>query len=432
MERDSWFIAWRNVSRQLRRFFTIMLACVVGIVIISLIQGVLAGIDRNIYAAAERYYGGDVLVFGTRVVPYHEDYAPAKDRPVLERLARGHEEVVSTNFRMSINAQATLFFDGAGQDQKRVIGIDWDAESSLLREIDLVRHADAAPGDDSIIVSQASAERLKCDVGSSVLVQVKRISGVVDTIRLTVWGVYRDAAVFGPFNCYVSNKALNTVLGNQPRDFFCFALRLRPGVDRLEFAHRFYREMIGQLPTLRFMSSREEYAEKKHWFSGEETHYTAMPVDYTIEQLNQLSGALKIGLYLLMVFVAVTVAIGTFNTYRIMLDERSRELGTMRAIGLSGVGLRNLVLREGLIVAAVGCLAAWLVSLAALGCLSFAPLGNIPGLDLFLDKGRLKPEVGPLQYLADMSIMVLLLEMSAWFAAKRIRDMSPIEAIVRR
>lgn len=433
MDHKIWFIAWRTVIRQIRRFLTVILAVVVGIVLISLIQGILSGVNHNIYATAARYYGGNVLVMGTSSEPTHRDFARAKDCAALNILADSFgSKIKSRNFRISVNFQGTIFFDGASQQQKRINGINWESEASLLQGLDVLDHAQTAPDDDSVIISKSTSMRLKCTVGSPILLQLQRIGGQVDTIRLQIWGIYQDAAVFGPYNAYMSQHALNMVLGNDPEDFSTFALTVDDGIDRTIFAADFNQKMAKVLPTLPIMHSRNEYSEKKYDFTGTESHYSAMPVDFSVEQLNQLSGALASGLIILMLFISLTVATGTFNTYRIMLDERSRELGSMRAMGLSSIGLRNMILVEGLIIAVLACLGGLLVSMVLMHGLFYVPLGKIPGLDLFLNKGHLNPAVSSGQYALDLSVMILLLEVSAWMAARQVRNMSPLEAIIRR
>lgn len=60
----------------------------------------------------------------------------------------------------------------------------------------------------------------------------------------------------------------------------------------------------------------------------------------------------------------VLIIAGIFNTIAMNVQERYREIGTLRAIGIRRSGLRRIFLLEGLVLGAVGCLAAAIPSTA--------------------------------------------------------------------
>lgn len=75
--------------------------------------------------------------------------------------------------------------------------------------------------------------------------------------------------------------------------------------------------------------------------------------DY-IDQNIQLFDAVFLGMYVLVVFLAVPSLIAMVNTLAIGVIERTREIGMLRAVGATRNQIRTIVLAESLILAAIG------------------------------------------------------------------------------
>ena len=58
--------------------------------------------------------------------------------------------------------------------------------------------------------------------------------------------------------------------------------------------------------------------------------------------------------YGILALLAVVIAVGILNLYRVIIYERTREIGTMRAIGIQRPQVRNLILLEALLLAVCG------------------------------------------------------------------------------
>lgn len=87
--------------------------------------------------------------------------------------------------------------------------------------------------------------------------------------------------------------------------------------------------------------------------------------DYIDENL-RLFNALFLGMFVLVIFLAVPSLIAMVNTLAIGVLERTREIGMLRAVGTTRNQIRTIVLAEALILAAIG---------TALGLLSGLYLG---------------------------------------------------------
>jgi putative ABC transport system permease protein len=136
---------------------------------------------------------------------------------------------------------------------------------------------------------------------------------------------------------------------------------------------------------------------------------------------NRIFGALGLIIGVIVVFVVT-------NAMSMAIIERTREIGTLRALGtLPNQLLRTLSL-EGMVLGGVGALAGSVIALAVSVFLLVVPIDMPP------PPGRsvgypLKITVDPLMYLATIAAMVLLtLAASAWVARKTV-NMPVVDAL---
>jgi putative ABC transport system permease protein len=98
--------------------------------------------------------------------------------------------------------------------------------------------------------------------------------------------------------------------------------------------------------------------------------------DYVDENL-KLFDSIFLGMYVLVVFLAVPSLIAMVNTLAIGVIERTREIGMLRAVGATRNQIRTIVLAESLILAAIGTAFGLLsgLYLGYMGIKAFAALG---------------------------------------------------------
>ena len=99
--------------------------------------------------------------------------------------------------------------------------------------------------------------------------------------------------------------------------------------------------------------------------------------------------ALTLVSYAILALLAVVIAVGILNMYRVMIYERTREIGTMRAIGVQRPQVRNIVLWEAFLLALCGILAGLVLSVIVLFAIAKIPFSGAAGFDIFLDRGHL-------------------------------------------
>ena len=90
---------------------------------------------------------------------------------------------------------------------------------------------------------------------------------------------------------------------------------------------------------------------------------------------------------LLVLFLIIMV--GIYNTFRMIMFERIREIGTMRACGMQRKSVKTLFLMEATFMGIGGTIAGWIVAAFAMGGLSLINFGTSTVFSLFLKNGHL-------------------------------------------
>jgi len=126
------------------------------------------------------------------------------------------------------------------------------------------------------------------------------------------------------------------------------------------------------------------------------------------------------------------IAVSIFINLRMSVNERLREIGTMRALGFQAGGVTALFVAESVALALVfsggGALLGAGAAGAVRGLLRFPPGGN---LGIFLEGGRLALLPKPLDMAAVVLAVSLFAALFSYFPARRGGRIRPVEALTR-
>jgi putative ABC transport system permease protein len=126
--------------------------------------------------------------------------------------------------------------------------------------------------------------------------------------------------------------------------------------------------------------------------------------------------------------LAVVVILATANTMTMSVFERTREIGTLLAIGMERSSIRTLFLLEGILLGLIGSGIGGVLSLLlraglnASGIMLPPPPGATHGSVLHID-------FIPLAYGTGFAVMSITLLVAAWWPARRASRLNPVEAL---
>ena len=192
-----------------------------------------------------------------------------------------------------------------------------------LLDLDLQRGGYEDLGFNAVLVHEDPANNLDLDLGSVVTATFQ--NGI--NVDLTVVGIYADSAVAG--NWLISLETLEAISPLPPRDFFVVA-KLAPGVDAAlgDIAVRAAMEPFPQA----IVQTNAEFRQEQE------------------AQINQLllviTGLLLFAILIAILGISITLALAVF--------ERTREIGLLRAVGMTKRQTRRTVRWEAIIVSVFG------------------------------------------------------------------------------
>ena len=369
-------MAFRNFTRNGRRFFLLGLAVCAGFFFVCTIQSLVAGLSHQINVRGSRYYGGHVIVSMGKQDRDAASWA-SDDRSVMEALARSGVAPAAISHRTPhTRASMLAFMSGIPGDMSDVHGV---------------------------LISDVTAKRLGARVGDQVTLQVNREAGAVNTVSLLVKAIFHEVSIFGFYTLYVDRGVLDAALGFNSGYSATVGVYIDDDRGAERAAVRINRALAGK--------------------------FTAEPVIKSMVEINTLLRALTAVSYGILVLLSVVIAVGILNLYRVIIYERTREIGTMRAIGLQRHQVRSLVLWEAAFLAVCGIVAGFVLSLIGLSAISLIPLPGAAGLDIFLDRGHLSWVLNADIIGADALLITLVTLAGAFSPARAAQMIDPVVAL---
>lgn len=309
-------LALRNLTRNLRRTLITSVAVVLGTALLILGQGFIDGLDENVIRAAEDGTSGHVML---RPASWPEDQlgTPLDEArvPPPTLLARLDAEQAWTS-RLLFEGRLTRGADGV---RIRFIGYDPERDPAVfsrdLWTLDGVWPA--SPQD--VLISQPLSRLLGAGKGDLITAETRTLAGAVNALQFTVSGVLRTG-----------NMALDNNTAWLPMQT----------VDALVFPEGARSELA-----VRLERGRGGAVEAKARLAGD--GWKASTATEEVADLLAANNIRRRAMSLLIFILMAIAATGIANTVIMATYERVREIGTLRALGMSEGDVRAMFVLEG-------------------------------------------------------------------------------------
>jgi hypothetical protein len=134
---------------------------------------------------------------------------------------------------------------------------------------------------------------------------------------------------------------------------------------------------------------RDEMArERDRPWKGIRVFLYTMPV--YLSEISGLLDAMNILTYFLYGMMLIIIFVSAAVTYRLILHERAREMGTMRVIGFYGGDLRLFLWSEIIALGLISLIAGFILAQVLSWAVSLLSFSWFPGFEIFLKDGKLK------------------------------------------
>ncbi len=436
-------IAFRNTGRQKKRTLLLAGAIAFGVVVVTLLNGFTGGASRNIERVLTDLIGGHVYVSGTQltesrlIVNVIRDWEGGSSS-LADVVAEVEGQIADLNRRS--RTLGTLIF-GSKQTNQFLDGVDWHGEASFFPSLSLT--AGSLPGPDdrnALILPEAAAERLRVEVGDQVLVRVATITGQQNVGELVLAATIEDSGITAFSSAFVRLDYMGELIGTGAGEFQVLNLYLRDPRQsgrvaevlraRLPTAPEDEQEEVsGQPPGTpgALGAGVNRLADDEEPWEG--TRYEITTLDDILDQVSDLFGVLDIvSLVVFLILLTITM-VGVVNTFRMVLLERIREIGTMRAVGMQGGSVRGIFLMEAGFIGLIGALIGLVLAGIAMLVLGQVTLDTDSPLQFFLNDGRITFAVPPLSVVTNVAILLAMSLLAAFIPARRAARMEPAAAL---
>jgi putative ABC transport system permease protein len=307
-------LARENAVRKPGRTAVTSAALMIGLAVVVFVTVFAAGLSDSVAKAIDRNFQGEITlqnVDGFSPIPARA----GRDAEQVEGVKLASEFLFDGGRMIRPRREEVIVTGIEPSESREVLRLDWQEGSpSLLSEL----------GPRDAVVDDAWADSRNIGVGDEVAVRTP----MERVVRFAVRGTVKDNAdLLG--NLVAPNDTLRSQFGTQSPSLIF--LRLEPGADPAAVQRAIARPIEQRYPTVEVLNQQELK-------------------DKIEDQIQQLVGLL----YALLAMAVLVSLLGIVTTLALSIHERTRELGMLRAVGMSRRQVRTMVRYEAVITALIG------------------------------------------------------------------------------
>ncbi|HEY3718077.1 MAG TPA: FtsX-like permease family protein [Jatrophihabitantaceae bacterium] len=325
-ERSATTIGGENSRRDPQRTAATAAALMIGLTLVTLMAALAAGIIRPFEHSVDKIFIADYAITSRNSF----DAFPTSVTDGAAK-APGVESIASVRTGDARVFGKTIVVTAVDPQTSDVMRLDWrDGSQATFGQL----------GADGAITTDSYAKRHHLDIGSPFRLETP--TGAAIALRLA--GTFHAAAGGSPFGPVTISTATFDHNYQQPENLFSF-VRMRGGVSDAN--------------TQALKAALSPYPNAKAVTRSQFKH----------DQIAPLKAILNV-LYVLLALSVVVSIFGIVNALVLTVFERTRELGMMRAIGMTRRQTRRMIRHESVITALIGALLGIVVGLILAAMLS--------------------------------------------------------------
>lgn len=426
-------IAFRNLVEHRRRTAFLGAAIAIVTALFVLLTSLSSGIRDAIIEAATTLTTGHLNVGGFFKVTADEAVPIVTDYEVVSELVRNKLPGVDSIVQRGRGYGRVVSDDGTSVPAI-MSGIDIAEESQFQRVIKLASGNVAELAQpNTILLFELEAKKLGVRVGDTVTVTAATATGVANSIDCRVVAIARELGIMSRLSVYVSNASLRDLYQFRADTTGVLQIQLKPAyLDRLDSIAGRLRALLSDAgyrvmePDQRTYYLKNDAVMREEW-TGQKLDVTTWEDEVSI-MLWPLQALRALSAMLLLVLLVIMAA-GVMNALWIAIRERTREIGTLRAIGMQRLGVARLFLCE---AAMLGLFGATLGSLLGASLTVLVNSARLPvplTVQIVLMRNTLYLALEPRTLLATVVGFTLITSAAALFPSLRAARRKPVDAM---
>jgi ABC-type lipoprotein release transport system permease subunit len=391
-------IAARNLVQHRRR--TLLLGGAIGAVtaLLVILIELSTGLRATILRSATTLMTGHVNVAGFYKV------TAGQSAPVVTQyekvLAIVRRTVPEIDYIVERGRGWAKMISDTGSAQVGLGGVDIEHEPGLHKVLRIVQgNLDELSQPNTILIFEDHAKKLDVKVGDTVTLSAPTPRGTNNTLDLRVVAIAKDLGLLSAFNVFMPATSLRALYQFREDSTGALMLYLKD-IRKVSAVHARLRDALEKAgyslmdDDPKAFWQKFESVNREDW-TGQKLDITNWDdevsfVMYTLTALNVLTGALT---FILLVIIAV----GVMNTMWIAIRERTREIGTLRAIGMQRARVLSMFVTEALVLGLSATVGGALLGMLVCAGLNAAHISVPIGVQLFLMNDTLTLLADPLK-----------------------------------
>lgn len=437
-------IAARNLVQARRRTFFLALALGLVTMLLVLLMAFSEGLSATMIRSATTLASGHVNVAGFFKAKPTDANPIVTDKSKIRKLVEDNVEGVDLIVDRA-RGWARVISDVSSLNAG-LTGVDASEETRLVETLQLAKESEYKDGGRDEVIGDprdlakkngallfaAQAKRLEVGVGDIVTVSVETMKGARNTAEFEVVAVAQDIGFMSNWSVFTSKAGLLDLYRLDEDVTGAVQVYLDDPERSTEVMEQLRGVLEGAGYTLMEHDARPFFA-KFDVVSGED--WTGQRLDLTVwsDEVSFLTWILtavdSISFFLVGILVII-IGVGIMNSMWMSVRERTTEVGTLRAIGMSRGRVLLMFLLEALIL---GFFATALGGLAGAGIAAAVDAAGISfdvqAIRLILMDDTLHLVVEPSRVAIAVSVFTLIAGLSALWPAYRASRMQPVTAI---
>ena len=430
-------LAFRNLSRQKKRSFLLGGAIAFGFFIVTAVDALAGGALRNMSEQFAFLFGGNVFIQASQKVD-DKIVEKTRDEAFIQSVLKESGVAYSTEGKRTLLA-GTIIYEGE-KVFTNIGGCDFAREEQLKEKLTLVKGSwDNMNDENALIIGESMAENLGVEVGETVLFEMKTSQDYATVGEFKIAGINQDLSLLGSIMVYCNIAYLNELYELEDGEFFFYTIMAKDHENQAHIANHIEsiirktkpvtnrEEAIKSNPT-NIMKGIETQLKDASW---EGDMYTVFCFDDLVPNIKQILAVVQYVSLGILIALFLVIMIGINNTYKMVLFERVREIGTMRALGVKQKQAGRIFMWESVLLSFFGSLIGLIVALIAMQIFSLFTF-SAPEVSFFVKNGHWTYDLSFGSILLKMVVVIGLTMLAVRGSVKKVARLNPADALRRK
>jgi ABC-type lipoprotein release transport system permease subunit len=423
-------IALRNLAQHRKRSLLLGGAIAGVSLLLTILIGISAGVHSTMLESAMTLSTGHLNIAGFYKVTAGQAAPVITDYRKLMEIAK--KTLPDIDFVAPRGRGWAKMVSDTGSMQVAIGGILLDQEPRFKKVIQLVDgNMNELEKTGNVLIFEEQAKKLGVKVGDTVVFSSDTPRGVANTLDAKVVAIARDMGFLSAWNVYMHDDSVRQLNQVNSANTGCLQIHLKD-MSRIPQDMDLLRKALEQAGYTLMDREAKPFWEKFQSVSRED--WTGQKIDVTTweEEMSFIkwtTTAVDGLMYILTSVLLIIIGIGVMNSMWIAIRERTREIGTLRAIGMHRRRVLAMFMIEAFALGALGTGLGAALGSIVIAILNSAHIAVPKGAQMFLMTSQLHLLADPGQILKGMIIITGCMTLISMFPSIHAARLKPVTAM---